>query len=126
MADFTARYTAGATVVTWDDPASGGTPKRTRPDPEHLHKRHQGEVGTEVEVTATVAGVEGELDVNLSGLLFAFHFAELPGISPPAVTSPAGQSSVQAFTPPAAGHYTFKLKREEHGEIYFHLDAVDP
>jgi hypothetical protein len=39
------------------------------------------------------------------------------------VSSPAGQSSVQRFTPVAVGHHTFKLKREEHGEIYFHLDV---
>lgn len=123
MADFTARFTAGATVEQWTDPASGGVPTRINPFPEHPHRRHVGAVGVQVEITATVSGVEGEVDANLGGLLFAFHFAELPAFPPPAVSNPAGQSSVQRFTPAAVGHYSFKLKREEHGEIYFHLDV---
>jgi hypothetical protein len=124
MADFTARYTDGTTVALWTDPSAGGVPSRIRPFPERPHHRDVGVIGTEVEVTASVDGVEGEVDANLAdGFLFALHFAEYP-VALPLLSSPVGQSSVQRFTPSAAGHYTFKLKREEHGEIYFHLDVT--
>jgi hypothetical protein len=123
MADFTVEITDGVTVETWSDPASLSVPTRINPFAEHPHKRYVGEVGTEIEVTATVEGVEGEVDANLDGLLFTLYYCELPGVVPPPQSSPAGQSSVQRFTPAAAGHYTFKMKRPEHGAVIMHVDV---
>jgi hypothetical protein len=122
--NFSVAYTDGVTVEPWNDPPSGGVPTRLNAFEEHGHLRHVGEVGTEVEISATVGGVLAPLDAALGGLLFTFHFAELPGIVAPAVSSPAGQSSIQRFTPPAAGHYTFKLKRPTLGAVILHLDVV--
>ncbi len=124
MASFDATFTNGASIAQWDDPAFGGVPTRQNAFAEHPHLRFTAAVGVEVEVSATIAGALAPLDATLGGLLFAFTFAELPGISAPLVTSPGGQSSVQRFTPPAAGHYTMKLKRPENGAVILHLDAL--
>lgn len=124
MASFDATFTDGATIAQWDDPAFGGVPTRQNAFEEHPHLRFVAEVGVEVEVSASIAGVVGPLDATLGGLLFSFSFAELPGISPPSITSPVGQSSVQRFTPPAAGHYTMKLKRPANGAVILHIDAL--
>lgn len=123
MTDFTARYTDGVTVEQWADPPQGSSPTRINAFATHPHLRHVGEVGTEVEVSATVGGVEAPLDGALGGRLFTFHFAEMPVAVPPAVSSPAGQSSVQRFTPTAVGHWSFKLKRPSGGSFFFHLDV---
>lgn len=123
MADFTATFTDGAAIDEWLDPPSGGVPTRQNTFQEHPHLRFVAVVGVEVEVSASIGGVVGPLDATLGGLLFAFTFAELPGIVPPAITSPVGQSSVQRFTPPAAGHYTVKMKRAERGAVILHIDA---
>jgi hypothetical protein len=126
MADFTAAFTAGVTVESWTDPVSGNKPSRINAFPEHPHLRHVGTVGVEVEVTATVNGVAGEVDSNLGGRLFTATFAETPSefLLFPDFSNPAGQSSVQRFTPDAAGHWTLRLKRlDGGGAIYFHLDV---
>ena len=73
MADFAVALTAGVTLDPWDDPqsVSPDRPSRINPRPEHIHKRHVGTTGFQVEVTATVGGVSGELDSNLGGELFS-------------------------------------------------------
>ena len=118
------RRQPGTTVSTWLDPPTISKPTRLNAFSEHPHRRAIATVGVEVEVTATVAGVEGEVDANLGGRLFSFFFAELPSLLVPSITSPAGQSSVQRFTPIAAGHHTLKLKRPEGGAILLHVDAL--
>lgn len=124
MSDFTATFTAGTTVSQWLDPASVGTPSRLNSFSEHPHLRYRATVGVQVEVTATVLSVAGEIDANLGGRLFSFFFVELPSSAVPAITSPAGQSSVQRFTPTAAGHFTLKLKRPSGGAVILHVDAL--
>lgn len=121
MADFRAEFTAGASVVAWDDPAFGARPGRLNPRPEHPHRRHRGSPGVQVVVSARVAGVLGPLDAALGGELFTAFFAETPGVAP-ALTTPAGQSSVQRFTPTDEGHYTLRLVREGHGSLFVHVD----
>jgi hypothetical protein len=122
MADFTAAFTAGTAIAEWLDPPSGGTPTRTNPFAEHPHLRRVAALGDEIEVTATVGGVAGELDSNLDGRLFFVLFIEWPGPLP-ALSNPAGQSSVQRFTPTAVGHYSFKLERVDGGSVIMHVDV---
>lgn len=126
MANFTARFTDGATIAQWDDPAFGGVPTRQNAFEEHPHLRFVAAVGVEVEVSATIiaTGIEGPADAALGGRLFTLSFAELPGISPPSISQTPAVSSVQRFTPPAAGHYTLKMKRLERGAVYLHIDAL--
>jgi len=129
--DFSATFTSGVSVGEWTDPASVSTPSRTNAFSETPHLRAVGTTGTEIEITATVPafdGVSGEVDGNLGGRLFALHFAEVPQLPPPSITSPGGQSSVQRFTPGAAGHYTMRLERmgATGGSVFLHADVQDP
>ena len=122
MADFRAVFSAGAVVVPWDDPAFGARPGRLNPRPEHPHRRHRGNVGVQVQVSARVAGVLAPLDAALGGELFTAFFAEAPVFPAPNLTNPGGQSSVQRFTPIVPGHYTLRLVREGHGSLFLHVD----
>lgn len=125
MSDFSARFTAGTTLATWDDPATASLPSRINPVTNRRHLRAVGTVGTEVTVTATFEGVDGPLDAALGGRLFFAWFPEAAGATP--ITSPAGQSSVQRFTPAFPGHYTFALCHEDGGGILImHLDVQEP
>ena len=121
--DFTADFTSGTTLGVWSDPASGSVPSRINPRPELPHRRFNGTVAIQIEVTATVGGVAGELDVNLGGRLFQADLIEFPGVKP-ALTSPAGQSSVQRFTASSAGHYTLVMLRDEGGVVVMHVDVT--
>jgi hypothetical protein len=122
MADFGAVFTSGVTVQPWLDPGLGDRPDRLNPRAEHQHRRHVGEPGVEVELSARVAGVLAPLDAALGGQLFLAFLAESPVFPPPPVSSPAGQSSVQRFTPLVAGHYTLRIVREAHGSLFVHVD----
>ncbi len=124
MANFAAKYTSGTTIGVWEDPALGDKPTRINPAPGHPHRRDLGSLSTQVEITASVGGVLGEVDANLGGELFIVAFAEAPVAPFPPFSSPAGQSSVQRFTPEVAGHYTIILRRENGGGEYFHLDVT--
>ncbi len=123
MADFGAAFSSGVTLEPWDDPPSVSLPSRINPLPERIHKRHVGAVGVQVELTATVGGVAGPLDGALGGELFSLGFLEAPALPFPAVSFPAGQSSVQRFTPGAVGHYTVQLTRLNHGGLILHVDV---
>ena len=124
MPDFSAAFTAGATLVPWTDPPDGvARPTRLNAIADHGHTRRVGAVGAQVTITARVAGVTAPLDAALGARLFLGMFAETPG-SDPVISTPAGQSSVQQFTPSAAGHYTFTLRRELGGALFMHLDVV--
>ncbi len=124
MPNFDAEFTSGTTIGVWSDPALGAIPTRINPAPGHPHRRHNGTLSSQVEITATVGGVLGEVDANLGGELFIGDIAESPVLPHPNVTSPAGQSSVQRFTPEVAGHYTFILRRENGGGFYLHVDVT--
>lgn len=125
MSDFRLRFTAGATLEVWEDPADvpGERPSRLNARPEHEHTRHVGETGNAIHVTALVGGVLGPLDAALGGALFSATFLESPVFPPPVLSSPAGQSSVQQFTPSVVGHYTLKIQRPGHGAIICHVDV---
>lgn len=126
MATFTAAFTSGTSLEEWTDPDSGSKPSRLNPLPDYPFLRRVGTTGTPITVTATVGGVAGPLDATLGGLLFTAALAEYVASPPPAFSSPAGQSSVQTFTPNAAGHYCLILRRESNGGIYLHVDVQDP
>lgn len=128
MANFTARISAGATQENWLDPATATKPSRVEAAEWPL-RRWAAAVGGLVTAAATVAGVEGELDVNLGGQLFQWNFAEWPrtpgspGGGPPALVKTAGQSSVIAFTPYVPGHHTLVGRRANGGAVVLHVDA---
>jgi hypothetical protein len=114
----------GAPLAPWLDPPTGELPSRINPTPTHPHLRRLATVGQEVELAAVVAGVTGPLDGALGGRLFVGWFIEHPTVEPPAVASPAGQSSVCRFTPPLPGHYTYCLRRDGGGGLILHVDAL--
>lgn len=121
---FTVSATAGITVGIWEDPSSGALASRINPDPEHPHLRYLATTGVEVEFSASVAGLgAAPLDAVLGGALFAAGLAEWSGAVKPPVTAPAGQSSVQRFTPPDPGHYTLVFRRDLGGAVTLHIDA---
>lgn len=123
MPDFSASFTAGASLVAWTDPPDSARPSRLNPIIGHGHQRRVGAVGVQVTITATVGGVAGPLDGALGGRLFTGMFAEVPALAP-VISSAAGQSSILQFTPVKKGHYTFTLRREGSGGLFLHLDVV--
>jgi hypothetical protein len=123
VADFRAEFTAGTIVVPWDDPALGARPGRLNPRAEHPHRRVEGSLGVQVEISLRIDGVLAPLDGSLGGELFTAFFAESPVFPAPPVSSPVGQSSVQRFTPLVAGHYTLRIVREQHGSLFVHVDV---
>lgn len=105
-------------------PVGPGAPSRLHPIEGYPHKMYVGTVGTEIELTATVGGVDGPMDAALGGRTFVPWRVENP---PPHVfgfTSPAGQSSVIRFTPPAAGHYCVGVGRTGGGAVLMHFDVA--
>lgn len=133
--DFTTVFTSGVTQSQWQDIArpagtidanDPGAPSRINPHIGRPHLRYMGVVGTQVQITATVDGVAGESDANLGGRLFTAWAIEHPQPAPLAWTTPAGQSSVQRFTPTTAGHYGIAMKREAGGMVILHLDVEAP
>jgi hypothetical protein len=130
MADFRIRFTSGVALEPWSDPphTTGGRdlPSRVNAQPDHDPTREVAAQGVQVELTATVRGVgDAPLDGALTdGNLFDVTMVEWPGPGPaPPFAGAAGQSSVQRFTPNAAGHYTCEVFRPEHGAIYAHIDV---
>lgn len=124
MADFEPRFTAGATLEPWTDPLVGTRPSRLNPAANRPHQRRRVVSGALVSVSARVGGVTAPLDAALGGRLFVAWFVEYPSVSPPALSSPAGQSSLQRFTPTTAGHYTLVLRRAGGGGVLLHFDVV--
>lgn len=124
MADFTTVFSTGVTSAQWLDPAgpAGVPPSRLNARTGFPHTRWMGKVGTQITVSAVVAGVTGPLDSALGGRLFQSWFVQAPA-SPLACSSPGGQSSVQAFTPPAPGHYVVALYRQAGGTEHIHVDV---
>lgn len=131
MPNFTARPTAGVSLVTWTDPTAtvdyctGTAPSRINPDASHPHKHYRG-ANVEITLKATVGGVDGPADGALGGDLFHTYFARWPGASPPLVTLTAGFTSIAKFTPGIndTGHYVFVFYRPNGGAVGIHLDVV--
>jgi hypothetical protein len=123
MPDFLARFAAGTTLETWSDPPLGDRAGRLNPFIQRPHRYRRAESGALVEIAGVVAGVVGPLDGALGGRLFYGWFAETASGSPPAVTSPPGQSSVRRFTPTAFGHYTYVLRRAGGGGVILHIEC---
>lgn len=123
MPDFTAEITAGAAREVWTDPpvpegpstGAGGAPSRLNPDIDYPHTCRVVQLSATVTVEASVNGVPAPLDVALGGRLFTTHFAEVPEWPAPAITGPAGQSSVATFTPTVVGHYLVVMRRQGGG-----------
>jgi len=127
--NFDARFASGISVVPWDDPASGTRPSRLNPVDGHPFIREVATVGVEVEVQAYVRGLGwAPLDSALGGAPTwdPLEFMEFASSARPVATSPAGQSSVQRFTPDTPGHYTLRFSRPGGGAIRMHIDAQDP
>ena len=109
--------------VGTDGPDDKGAPSRVNPAAGHPPKHIVGSVGVQVEFSAVVGGVVGEVDANLGGRLFVGHLAEFPGASPPAITNPAAQTSVQRFTPVKLGHYLVVFTRPAGGRLAAHVSV---
>lgn len=133
MPNYTVRITGGGAQVPWTDPASENppAPSRLNPNPIHPHTYRrvvtdQLDPDTEVTVTieATVAGVEGPLDVDLGGDLFTGAWASYSGPFPPPFSQPAGQSSVFEIklTSVSPGHFVFRVARANGGHVLVHFD----
>jgi hypothetical protein len=125
MADFTARFTSGATLVPWNDPPTSSLPSRLNPTTGIPHRRYLATVGTPVTFKATPdsTGVEGEIDANLGGRLFSVDMIEFPFTGKPPNTFTGGITSVQTFTPSGVGHHTIQMIREDGGSQILHIDA---
>lgn len=123
MADFIARLTAGVTPTDWDDHAGDGV-SRLNAAVARAPRYLRATVGVPVTMAATIGGVEGPLDAALGGNLFSsdFGMAAVPVVA----THPAGQTSVQTFTAPIAGHYFWVMRHANGGAIGLHLDAENP
>lgn len=123
MADFSARFTGGVTLESWQDPPSGVTlPSRINPSPLHPLKYRRGIVGEQIELRATVGGTEGPADGALGGRLFLCWFAEHP-TPRPSISHPPGTTSVRRFTPTVPGHYTIVFRRQRGGGVILHVDV---
>lgn len=127
MANFSVAFTAGATLALWNDPAAPGQgkPSRINPYAQRPHRRRVGEVGTELELTATVDGEEGPDDATLGDATFISWLVEFPGPTRPNLSHPTGVSSVSRFTPAVAGHYTIVVRRKlGGGGVFLHVDVT--
>ena len=118
MPNFTTRITSGATMQTWTDAADSERPGRLNYDPARPHTFRQVALGATVVVTATVGGVEGEVDANLGGELFTASFAEVPTWPAPATSSPPNQSTQVQFTPAHLGHHVLVQRRANGGAVW--------
>jgi hypothetical protein len=130
--DFTAAFTGGTTLSPWTDPARAagtlspddpGAPSRVNPHIGRPHTMQMATVGVQVEITATVGSSVAPLDAALGGRLFTAWLIESPASGPVPFSTPAGQSSVQQFTPPSAGHYTIGIARSGGGTVIMHMEA---
>lgn len=122
MPNFDARVLSGGELVVWTDPpkVSGLTmlePARTNADPSHPPKYVRVWSGALVTIGAIVGQVETPLDVDLGGNLFTAFFAQCPW-PPPAITQPAGQTSLVTFTPARLGFYHFVFLRTLGGRVF--------
>jgi hypothetical protein len=82
-------------------------------------------VGVECELRAQVDGTDAPLDSELGGNLFYAATVEAPHPWQLPFSNPAGQSSVQRFTPSMLGHYQVYIRRRGGGQIMVHFDAVE-
>jgi hypothetical protein len=119
---------AGLTIEVWDDPIVGQLPSRLNAAVAHRHLYHQILQGVgPITVTATVNGTAGPLDAVLAGETFMSAFAEVPLWPAPAISSPAGQSSVASFTPTRLGLNLFVMRRINGGAVgvpFYVVEAV--
>lgn len=122
MPDFSARLTSGVVLTPWDDHAGAGA-SRINPFAARPSKYQKATVGVQVEMRATIGGVEGPADAALPDptKLFSSDFGEAP--LPTVVTGVGGSSSIQRFTPLVAGHYLWVMRHAAGGAIGIHLDA---
>lgn len=80
-------------------------------------------MGVQITITATVGGVSAPMDAGLGGRLFKPWTVESPSNVVAGWSSPAGQSSVQRFTPDRAGHYVLGLQRAAGGAVLLAIDV---
>ncbi len=125
MPDFDLRVTSGASIAPWTDPATDDAPSRVNARTGNPLRRYVATVGTQVEIRAVVGATVAPLDSALGGRLFVPFAVDCPL---PAVewSSPAGQSSIQRFTPARRGHYHVRVRRPGGGVVHLHIDAEEP
>jgi hypothetical protein len=122
MPDFTARFTSGTALESWEDADS---PKRTNAVAGHPHRRQRVEPSATVIAKTTLPpNAEGDTDAN-NGFTFSWWWAERPGVAlGPHLSLTAGSSSIAEFTPVNVGHYTLGVRRSDGGAaVLLHLDV---
>ena len=119
MPNFTVAVTGNASIASWTD-------DRLNPVPSHPHLYYDVVLtGGTVTLTATVNGVSGPLDAAIPGETFTHSFAEVPVWPAPAITSPAGQSSVCSFTPKNLGLHLLMMRRTGGGAVGIHFYVTE-
>lgn len=123
MPNFTVAVTGtGKTVEVWSDPIVGTLPSRLNASTAHPHRYYQALQNTgPITITATVGGVSGPLDAALAGDTFSTSILEVPTFPAPAISSPAGQSSVASFTPTQLGLHFVVMRRINGGAVGVHI-----
>jgi len=125
---------SGVTQSTWLDPArpSGtigpldpGAPSRLNPHVGRPHLRWIGVVGTQITISAQIAG-SLPFDFSLGGRLFTAWAVEHPQPGPVVFTSTVGKSAQQKFTPTTEGHYSIAMARAAGGTVIVHIDVEVP
>ena len=128
MPDFFVHLPTGVTVTDWDDSAFAAVSgySRTTARASLPHRHYVGTVGTEIVAMASLVagGTPGPMDSELDGRLFSSDIGENSSDEFP--SGPAGdssRSSVQRFTPLAAGHFLWVIRHSGGGAVGFHLDV---
>lgn len=125
MPDFEIQL-SGMQVRPWLDPATLTAPCRLNPKPGRNERRIVATAGTPFIITTIVDGTTARPDDELGGRLFSVFCAEKPSPAyTPNFTNPAGQSSVQSWTPSASypGHYLLYIRRPQGGSWCMHIDV---
>lgn len=118
------RILNGATLTAWSDPATGSAASRLNAFPDKPLKYWKvtqpiGFATVDVQIPATVNGVEAPGDAALGGKLFTSDWSTWSGTFPPAISFFAALTSLQIVTITSAhiGFFCLRFARQDGGAI---------